>query len=78
MSANIITFPPRLAPHDFAEFPDGYDAAIIFCALVEARDGGDRDQDVEAILDWIFNVEQNQTIEWRVAFHAGLENKERP
>jgi hypothetical protein len=78
MIAKIISFPARLSSPNFAEFPDGYDAAIIFCALVEARDGGDHDPVIEAILDRIFVVDQNQTPEWRFAFQCGLQNEDRP
>ena len=79
MSAKIISFPPRLPSPNFAEFPDGYDAGIsFFCALVEARDGGDSAREIEAILDRIFLVEQNQTIEWRFAFQCCLQNEGRP
>jgi hypothetical protein len=75
MSAKIISFPPSRPPPNFAEFPDGYDAEIIFCALVEAYDG---DSDIAAILDRIFAVEQNQSPEWRFAFQCYLQNGGRP
>lgn len=75
MSAKIIPFAPLRGPPNFEEFPDGYDAGIIFCALVKARDG---DPDIEAILDRIFDVEKNQTTEWRYAFQCRLQNEGRP
>ena len=80
MSAKIISFPGRELPN-FAEFPDGYDAAIIYCALIEAgeREPNELERaDIEAILDRIFNVEQNQSIEWGGAFQAFLQREGRP
>lgn len=77
MTAKIIPFLPR-PPLNFEEFPDGFDAAIIYCALIEARNGGPNDPDIEAILDRIFAVEQNQSIEWRFAFQCCLQNEGRP
>ena len=40
MSGKIIPFPERKTPPNFAEFPDGYDAGIIFNALVVYRNDG--------------------------------------
>jgi len=73
MSAKIIPFLARM-PLNFAEFPDGYDAGIIANALLEARSNPDisdiERKDIEAVLDRIFNIEQNQCIEWRYAFQC--------
>jgi hypothetical protein len=81
MTCKLIPFPCKQPPN-FSEFPDGYDAAIIFCALAEkmgdASIPDSQRSDIDAILDRISTVEQAQIIEWRYAFQCCLQNEGRP